>query len=298
MDKIFETMLVYNINKLTRLYSNKTKDLNAEVNLLTNEDGKELEILFKKYIYTLNKIDKKLFHNKFEKVGTINFKDNTKSLFDFFDFDEEDIKSLTKEKIEKYRKEDILIKLNEANPEAFKQLYEDKVVQMLLNNDSMIKFINVYIQFNEYVKEIIIMFSRETSSYISNLISELDCKYSFGQLLDDLEENKDDKIKKIIRDIRELRARRNILEHNDGIINDKYLIMTKATNKKDIGKAIITSPTYISQAYNNVISFYCLATKLVMKKLGLELDIDKANSLLKETKNITNEIEMMKYFKF
>lgn len=298
MDKVFETMLVYHINKLTRLYNNKTKDLNAKVNMLTEEDGKELETLFKKYNYTINKIDKKLFHHKIEKVATINLKDNVNSLFDFFEFDEEDIKNLTKEKIENFRKEDVLLKLNESNPEAFKELYEDKIMQMLLNNDSMLKFINTLIQYNGYVKETIIMFSRESSSYITNLISELDCKYSFSQLLNELEENKDDKIKKIIKDIRELRARRNILEHNDGVINDKYLTMTGATTKKDMGKAIMTSPAYISQAYNNVISFYCLATKLVMKKLGLELDADKVISLLKETKNITNELQMIKYFKF
>ena len=265
--------------------------------MLTNEDGKELDTLFKKYIYTIKKIDKKLFHHKIEKVATINLKDNVNSLFDFFDFDKDDIKNLTKEKIENFRKEDVLFKLNESNPEAFKELYEDKIMQMLFNNDSMIKFMNVYIQFNDYVKETIIMFSRETSSYISNLLSELPNKYSFNQLLKELENN-DDKIKKIIKDIRELRARRNILEHNDGVINEKYLTMTGTTTKKDMGKAIMTSPAYISQAYNNVISFYCLATKLVMKKLGLELDADKVISLLKETKNITNELQMIKYFKF
>lgn len=241
-------------------------------------------------------MDKKLFHHKIEKVATINLKDNVNSLFDFFDFDEEDIKNLTKEKIENFRKEDVLLKLNESNPEAFKELYEDQIMQMLLNNDSMLKFINTLIQYNEYVKETIIMFSRETSPYITNLVSELDCKYSFSQLLNELEENKDDKIKKIIKDIRELRARRNILEHNDGIINEKYLIMTKATNKNDMGKVIITLPSYISQAYNNIVSFYWLATKLVMKKLGLELDVDKVISLLKETKNLTNELQMIKYF--
>ena len=294
---MFETMLVYHINRLTRLYRNKTKDLKADVNMLTNEDSKELDTLFKKYIYTIKKIDKKLFHHKIEKVATINLKDNVNSLFDFFDFDKDDIKNLTKEKIENFRKEDVLFKLNESNPEAFKELYEDKIMQMLLNNDSMIKFMNVYIQFNDYVKETIIMFSRETSSYISNLLSELPNKYSFNQLLKGLENN-DDKIKKIIKDIRELRARRNILEHNDGIINDKYLTMTGATNKKDMGKMIITSPVYISQAYKNVISFYCLATKFVMKIFELEMDIDKINLLLKETKNITNELQMIKYFEF
>ncbi len=74
-------------------------------------------------------------------------------------------------KIRKFRKEDALIKLNESNPEAFKQLYEDKIIQMLLNNYSMMKFINAYIQFNDYVKETNIMFSRETSSNNTNLTS-------------------------------------------------------------------------------------------------------------------------------
>lgn len=297
MNKIFEKILVYHINKLTRLYNNKTKNLNAEVNILTPEDGKELETLFKKYTYTIKKIDKKLFHNKIRKVATINLKDSVKSLFNFFNFDKEDIKNLTKEKVKNFRKEDILLKLNESNPKAFKELYEDKITQLLLNNESMMKCMNVYIQFNDYVKETIIMFNRETSSYISNLLSEINNKYSFNQLLKELE-NKDDKIKKIINDIRELRARRNILEHNDGVINDRYLTMIGATTKKDIGKTIITSPTYISQAYNNVILFYYLATKFVMKKLELEIDIDQVNSLLRETKNITNELQMIKYFNY
>ena len=297
MDKMFETMLVYHINKLTRMYRNKTRNLKAEVNMLTNEDFKEIETLFKKYIYTIKKIDKKLFHHKIEKVVTINLKDNTDSLFKFFDFDKDDIKNITKEKIENFKKDDILLKLNDSNPKAFKELYEDKIVQMLLNNHSMIKVLNFYIQCNDYLKETIIMFSRETSSYISNLLNELPNKYPFNQLLKELENN-DDKIKKIIKDIRELRARRNILEHNDGVINDKYLTMTGATTKKDMGKAIITSPAYIPQAYDNIISFYCLATKLVMKKLKLEIDVDKVNSLLKETKNTTNELQMIKYINY
>ncbi len=297
MNKNFELMLVYHIYKLKRLYRDKTKNFKAELGILTEKDGKELERISKKYIYSLNKLSKKLLHDKLEKVATAEFKSSLESLFDFFNFKENEIKKLVEKKIEKFKKEDVLIRINETEENVIKELYNDSTIKALMKNESMLKMVNLFYQYNDYAKETVIMFNREASLYMESLLSLLDFDFDIKQLLQEILKNTKNN-EKLIEDISELRARRNILEHNDGMIDDEYIKRVKSVSEKDIGKVIITAPDYITENYKNLIAFYTLATCIVAKKLGEKLDGDILSDIFKRTRKLTSEIQMIKYFEF
>lgn len=110
-------------------------------------------------------------------------------------------------------------------------------------------------------------------------------------MLNDIE-NEQSKNVKLISEIKELRARRNIIEHNNSIINHEYLIMSKKTNKKAIGKTIISSPDYVHQAYKNTISFLIIATAIILSKSDIVLD--KVVCLIKKIKNASYELQLAK----
>lgn len=292
MNDDYEKNLVLNIDGLTRLYRENTINLEAEFRTLTGADSKEIENLFKEYVFTLNKMNKVLFQNKLNNVATANFKDGVSSLFDFFNFSEEELKSVAEERMKSFKQEDVLIKIKDSNPEAFKELYNDQLVKVLLNNATMQKLINFYFKFNDYIINTVIMFNVQMGSYVGNLLSEIN--YNFQKLYNDLQRQNED-LKNFVFDIKELRARRNIFEHNAGVIDERYLTDINSQNKKDLGKRLLTPPSYISKAYQNVINFYIIVTKFVMEKKHLKFDKEKVIKYLKDSKKMANNVQLLAY---
>lgn len=276
-----EDKLVLFIRRISKFYESQTKWFKMSFDDFTEEDGKELEEYVKNNLYKISIKKRRALIKKYKKYFSLVSKDNLEELFDFFTLSKTEMNR--KIKSHEYPKNsDILLQIKNIDDDGIKEILQDELFEVFRNCKAFCKLVKVQDDYITYVKNLIITFNRDLNAFIVDLIDKTTVNI---KILNEILSERSHEAQKVVEFITEMHARRNLMEHNNQFITKDYIKKSKSSlTEENIDSLLITSPNYIQQAYNNVVSYATLAITFDLeKKQKKKLNIEYINSELKKT---------------
>ena len=293
MEKEMEKMCVYFLAKLRSEFDNISKPILFNFANITDNDWNDIASITKEMFLDRKTQNKKLLKEEIDKVGNFVHGSEGQDVFEFFTLNYNGMLNKCKEQLERFKKEDILITLNNFDSSTYNKIKNDALINQFYANDAFMKLIDIA-TYRHYIKDVLITFNRELIEYKKEICDSIGETYGPKNLIDDILKcfSENEEVKNLISRLEELRARRNIVEHNQSVINDKYIkTAQKYADKK--GALLITSPCYVTDRYKDIISFYVIATKICLHLKGQEMDEEFLISEVKKATHLKNEFEYL-----
>lgn len=285
MGQSYESNFVFKINNIKDKFQKKTRNLNVSLSIITEKDEKELKRLSEVYINKIRYGKDKKIRGKVGKFANAGFIDELNEIFDLIKIKEPITKEEIDKKIKELREKDLILDIKESKCKDIQDLANDEFIKILMKNESFKKLLMIMNDYIDYVTEVICMFIREVNTYLDNLIYELGIKENKTKIALNLSQTNNE-CKNIVNDFIELQERRNIIEHHNSVISEKYVKHVKTSHIGDVGKVIFTQPGYISKAYGTVFKYLLVITTFILKNNNVIFDIKKVKKIFKEEKNL------------
>ena len=291
MDNEIEKMCVYYLIKLRSTFERFSNSIKTNFQSITDKDWQEIEKLSNETIFGTNVQKKKQLKKEIDNIGEFVYGCEEQDVFEILTLNRKDLEIRIKEQLKKFRIEDVFITLKDFDLSTYKKIKGNAIVKSFAANDSFMRFIDID-NYMHCVHDVLITFNRELLEYQNYICKNISDTYKLKNLIEDLLKyfNTEKEVGNIISRLVELRARRNIVEHNQSVINEKYINTSHKYEDKN-GALLVTSPGYVTERYKDIISFYVIATKLCLQLKGKQMDEDFLCNEVKKTKNLQSASE-------
>lgn len=193
---------------------------------------------------------KKIINTLSNMFSVIDNNDN-ETLFNFL--------SQSQKKITKYIKSNkpqfdkvYYLKIKNENEEMIEDIKQNNAFKNLKRSKSLQKFLKIYTNYCSFLKNLIIFYNRELSSFIKTITN---IPLNIASLHLKLAKLHPESIDTFV-SIKELHETRNIIEHHNFMITETYIKKTdNKTNKNKVGDYLIITPQKITEFRSSIYKY-------------------------------------------